>query len=177
MKHKSKLESNLYKHLWKHQIKSIELIKTYLNKYNRIKNIKSALIHLPTGAGKTGVMASICHYSGKSGSVLILCPRNAIRDQLHREISGAFFAKLNLDTSHHTKLAINVKESSMLEKYKNEKNLILIMNIHMLDSLSKNSAKYFEKLKKDVDLIMIDEGHCEPAISHPSPPFLTPNIY
>lgn len=62
----------------------------------------AALVCHPTGTGKTAVIAGLAHCAPEIGSVLILTTREAIRDQLVREVSGNIFiaeSKFNLGTN------------------------------------------------------------------------------
>lgn len=57
--------------------------------------IAAALVYHPTGTGKTAVIAGLAHASPEIGNVLILTTREAIRDQLTRELSGGIFLESN----------------------------------------------------------------------------------
>lgn len=57
-----------------------ESIKVALRYIKKPVSRKSSLISLPTGSGKTGVIATLAHVSKKS-RVLVLCHRKAVRDQ------------------------------------------------------------------------------------------------
>ncbi|MBW2120153.1 MAG: DEAD/DEAH box helicase family protein, partial [Deltaproteobacteria bacterium] len=83
--------------LWGHQRKAISTVRKYVAVFNKDKTIGSALIHMPTGTGKTGVIACASHFLQNAGFVLVLCPRIALRDQLYKEVDGRFFYKLGLD--------------------------------------------------------------------------------
>lgn len=45
--------------LWPHQKKAISKALSYINDYKNKNTTKSCLIHMPTGSGKTGVIAVI----------------------------------------------------------------------------------------------------------------------
>ncbi|WP_373123053.1 DEAD/DEAH box helicase [Mycobacterium marinum] len=51
----------------------------------------AALVYHPTGTGKTVVIAGLAQAAPEIGNVLILTTREAIRDQLVREVGGAIF--------------------------------------------------------------------------------------
>lgn len=51
----------------------------------------AALVYHPTGTGKTVVIAGLAHAAPEVGNVLILTTREAIRDQLARELGGNLF--------------------------------------------------------------------------------------
>src|SRR5260370_15960065 len=52
------------------------------------------LVCHPTGTGKTAVIAGLSQASPEIGNVLVLTTREAIRDQLTREIGGNIFIEL-----------------------------------------------------------------------------------
>lgn len=59
----------------------------------------AALVCHPTGTGKTAVIAGLAHCAPEIGSVLVLTTRQAVRDQLVRELGGNLFideSKFNL---------------------------------------------------------------------------------
>src|SRR5215831_2137968 len=85
--------------LWEHQKKAIEVIHGYLLESRNQTSHGAALIHMPTGTGKTGVIAIASHFINQIGTVLLLCPRIALRDQLAREVKSRFFEKFGLDPS------------------------------------------------------------------------------
>src|SRR5260370_29628164 len=51
----------------------------------------AALVCHPTGTGKTAVIAGLAHACPEIGNVLILTTREAVRDQLSRELAGDLF--------------------------------------------------------------------------------------
>lgn len=81
------VNDNLWESLRTGQRKGIESAFNYLA---GAKTQHSCLISLPTGAGKTGVIATISHFSSKK-NVLVLCHRSAVKDQILKQLSGEFF--------------------------------------------------------------------------------------
>jgi superfamily II DNA or RNA helicase len=113
---------------------------------------KAFLINLPTGAGKTGVIALICHLSDAK-KILVICHRKAVKDQLYQEIAGKFFQK-----------TLNDADFELKKTYKDNDfncgNGIYITSFQKLTLL--NSAE-LEKVQEGFDLIIVDEGHSEPS--------------
>ena len=155
--------------LWDHQKKAVDTIRDYLTAFEQDNSLGSCLIHMPTGTGKTGVIACASHFLAKAGCVLALCPRVALRDQLCREVKGRFFRKLGL-TENLPKTVHNVKKGFPSIADDEYKESIIAMTIQMLFSLKKkhdaNPANHqdYATLKDKVDLIIVDEGHYEPAL-------------
>lgn len=155
--------------LWDHQRKAVETIRDYLAAFEQDNNLGACLIHMPTGSGKTGVIACASHFLGKAGCVLALCPRVALRDQLCREVSGRFFSKLGLSESL-PKTVRNIKRAFPNIDDGAYESSIIAMTIQLLFSLKKKSIEnpahhqHYAKLQSKVDLIIVDEGHYEPAL-------------
>ena len=74
------------------QRQSVEHSLTYTKAPLTATSKQACLISLPTGAGKTGVIAVVAHHA-EQRRVLVLCHRTAVRQQLLKEIRGAFFIK------------------------------------------------------------------------------------
>ncbi|WP_095139672.1 DEAD/DEAH box helicase [Pseudomonas sp. Irchel s3a10] len=134
------------------QAQSIKVALEYLNAALIPKHSKSCLISLPTGAGKTGVIAITAHSSVQK-RILILCHRRAVCDQLIEQVRGRFFEKV---ASTH--------EISKKEIFENIETTnsdgIYISTFQKLISLNQ---KQLQNIKKNIDLIIIDEGHSEPS--------------
>src|SRR5579862_6012077 len=79
--------------LWEHQRAAIETAARYLNAPD--VDGKSCLITMPTGTGKTGVIASIVNaLPSVTGHRLVLTPWNALVVQLIEDLSGRFWENL-----------------------------------------------------------------------------------
>ena len=80
--------------LWDHQRKAIEIVLRYVDAFRKGKTAGAALVQMPTGAGKTGVIATLARCVQQITCVLVVTPRVALRGQLERDLSGRFFAHL-----------------------------------------------------------------------------------
>src|SRR5687768_3371490 len=81
--------------LWDHQIEAVTKMRKYVEAYRSGKTQGAALVHMPTGTGKTRVIATLSRYlpSSEVSSALILAPRLALRDQLQVKLDECFFRK------------------------------------------------------------------------------------
>jgi superfamily II DNA or RNA helicase len=131
------------------QQKSIRTALKYLK--NTVSN-KSCLISLPTGAGKSGVICTLAHLS-KHKRVLILCHRRAVCDQLIKQLSGAFFSLIAPEGNIQTKEVFSSVDNS-------DEDGLYVSTFQKLQSME---ADALQKLKGDIDLLIIDEGHSEPS--------------
>jgi hypothetical protein len=113
---------------------------------------KALLINLPTGAGKTGVIAFIAHLSDEP-RVLVVCHRKAVKSQLHREISKNFFRNTLNDSQCELK-------PTFRDKSFDQGDGIYITTFQKLSMLEESALA---KVQASFDLIIVDEGHSEPS--------------
>ncbi|WP_084589484.1 DEAD/DEAH box helicase [Cobetia amphilecti] len=133
------------------QKRSLEIAFDYL-KSPIVHPMKSCLISIPTGGGKTGVMAVLCH-KAKQGKILVLSHRRAVCNQIRMEIASGFVKEKSngldeMDKSVYSNLS-NPSESG-----------VYITTFQMLSNMDKEELDVF---KNTLDLIIVDEGHAEPA--------------
>lgn len=142
-------ENTLWTHLRLCQKNSIDKASNYLNSP---VSKKSCLISLPTGAGKSGVICTLAHFS-KQKRILILCHRRAVCDQLYKQLRGDFFKKISPKLTFEKKNVFNNIDDITAEG-------IYVSTFQKLRSMANVDV---EKLKEKVDLLIIDEGHSEPS--------------
>lgn len=117
---------------------------------------KSCLISLPTGAGKSGVITAISHCSDFR-RILILSNRRAVCDQLIRQLKGAFFEKIGVSDVAHKDIYSDVEDTSNEGVY--------VSTFQKLQSMKGSKLQELVALEESIDLLVIDEGHSEPAPS------------
>lgn len=146
-----KINEVLWENLRNCQKGSIKTAFSYL-KNPLIEKQNSCLISLPTGAGKSGVIAVLSHKATQK-RVLILCHRRAVCDQLYKEVKGRFFSERAEGEDIKLKTVFNcVNDTS--------KNGIYTSTFQKLLTLTSDQL---QQLKNNIDLIIIDEGHSEPS--------------
>ena len=148
--------SNIYHKLRYYQRDAIKMALKYLKSDSK----KQAMIQMPTGTGKTGVMAVIsnCTYD----SILIITPNIVIPEQIEKEVSKLFWEKIGLEEKFEFKEAIVLRSSKDINEETFKTRKIIIINIQKLLSLFNKNEK-FEILKTYIGIILYDEGHREPA--------------
>jgi superfamily II DNA or RNA helicase len=129
-----------------------ESIKTAFSYLSKPKSEKSCLLSLPTGAGKSGVIATVSHFTKKK-KILVLCHRRAICDQLFREIKKDFFEKIQPGHSLVLGDVFNQVDDT-------SQNGIYVSTFQKIQTMS---AEEFEVLKNNIDVLVVDEGHSEPS--------------
>ena len=150
--------------LWLHQRQAVDAISKYVKAFSKNKSLGASLTHLPTGTGKTGVIACASHFLSGLGCVLVLCPRIALREQLTRELDGRFFTKLGF-SADLPKSVRQVRHGFPAVDAGELRSTIFVMTIQLLYSLMNRKTADYRILAKHVDLLVVDEGHYEPAIS------------
>jgi superfamily II DNA or RNA helicase len=146
------IEKTLWTGLRECQQKSVEHSLSYTKEPITADSKQACLISLPTGAGKTGVIAVVAHYATQR-RVLVLCHRTAVRQQLLKEIRGAFFAK--------TCPAIDIPLKEVFDDVDDlSAEGIYLATFQKLNHLEKDKLNV---VRQSFDLIIIDEGHSEPS--------------
>src|SRR5688572_24355228 len=76
--------------LWPHQKEAIVTIADYLDNPSTRHDgeLRAALVNIPTGGGKSAVMGVVLQWHPRISRALVLAPREAIRDQLARDLSA-----------------------------------------------------------------------------------------
>lgn len=149
--------------LWPHQQQALKKIESYLEAFSKGETNKSALIQIPTGGGKSGIIAITARCLPYIGAVLVLTPRVSLRNQLCRDIQGRFFAHIQYPTDELPKTIQRVDdgESPLLDDETSSR--IYVTTIQKLVNLEKKQPATFKKLTSFLSLVIVDEGHYEPA--------------
>ena len=139
------------------QIQSYHAIKKF---FQDSTNDREALVVLPTGSGKTGVMA-IAPYGIAQKRVLIITPQTVVRNTVVNELNGYNPMNFYLITEifkQQGELPSIIEYDKTLSNQVLNLSDIVVLNIHKLQerldsSLLKRVGKSF------FDLIIIDEAH------------------
>ena len=79
--------------LWDHQGAAVEALQSYI----RSKSTQGALVHMPTGTGKSGVIATMSRCVAQQQDVLILTPWRTLRHQMKGDVERGFWETLDVD--------------------------------------------------------------------------------
>lgn len=212
------------KGLWTPQRRAVALAHAYLAaRMHSAANAprEAALIKMPTGTGKTGVIATLACVSPLVKKVLILTPRNGLVHQMKQDLSFRFWSRsvdgVYYDGKLHENLKPNeieeltasikggklspvrvlaAKEYDKIWKERHEERQILVStfnalhlvlgiqapphrsmygrearpvatSLHELEpgKTADECLKAFQDLLRSFDLVIVDEGHHEPAYS------------
>ncbi len=167
-----------FQQLRDYQKTAVEKAITFIEKASKNPR-KNGLISMPTGSGKTAIMAVITRcYSNITGTVLIVSPRHAISKQIAKELGPAdekdnagnkvnyeslFFNKKMGLTQSIPNTVIFLQDQ--IPKAPASGHNVIVTTIQKIDYLASNEEAQYNDLISQVTLIVFDEGHYEPAIS------------
>jgi superfamily II DNA or RNA helicase len=156
-------EGGWRRQLWPHQRGALALIRRYLGADPPV--VGSALIRLPTGTGKSGVIAVSAHVLVRSGHVLVLAPWDNLVEQLIRDIERRFWERIGT-TAPSRRPVVRLLPSTTdaaLTKAK-QTPTIFVSTIVTLEALHRAEEQGpYRRLAKAVGAVFVDEGHREPA--------------
>lgn len=148
--------------LWEHQRSAIEMCEKFFASFST----RSALVHLPTGTGKTGVMAVVASMRAVEGPVLIICPSSALVAQLVEDIGERFWRKVDADTSWKPDKTLHLLPSALEDVarqlgQRRDGRYVVCATIQTMQQLF--AVGRHRILEPHIGTILFDEGHREPA--------------
>lgn len=161
--------------LWNHQIEAINNAEIYISKYNPEEHPGAYLVRMPTGTGKSGVIAVLARCMKGCRNILVVTPWKTIRNQLAEDIKSRFWETVdkkndfNAQETWPKKVSTFVPsslESKLLEDIEGNLGKILVCTIQTLQTIFREDSEgneHYRYLKKNIDLVIVDEGHREPA--------------
>lgn len=144
------------KYIKEYQKQALCVIKDYMECDSEGK----CLIKLPTGTGKTGVMAVASNLN--QNNILIIVPNASLPDQTANEIEENFWNNIGYKPNT-IKKTFFISSSKMKFIDNLEEGLIYIITIQTLLKIFLENIQLFQIIKETIDLIFYDEGHREPA--------------
>lgn len=146
--------------LWPHQVTAIKMVKGYLASAPK----GGALVRMPAGSGKTGIIACLAQYHSGAGCILVVAPWKQLVSQTIDEVSADFWAKLNVSApgARESLRLTPAAAPSLLKEGKFEKS-VLVTTFSTLQQLVAKNAAIYKKLATKCELVLVDEGHREPS--------------
>lgn len=186
--------------LWEHQQTAIATVVAYLHGDKTIperpEQKEAALLKLPTGTGKSGIVAVLARCLPEVRRVLVLTPRTALTEQLMADVRYRFWKHMGIEHEGTALFTAEAEEfgraleSVYVEQFlpKNvdmmvqhlaepdSDRAILVGTHQALGDIRKkafnsdlqgsgNCAALLANIQDNFDLVIVDEGHYEPAIS------------
>ncbi len=149
--------------LWTPQEDALANIRRYRGAYRRKETGQAALVQMPTGSGKTGIIAVAAHYSESAETVLVLSPRVSLCEQLERHISRNFFDRV-APAGFTPPKTVFLWEGGMALPRTKVAGMIIVCTIQKIQRLFKDDRVAFDAFASQVGLLLVDEGHYEPAL-------------
>ena len=146
--------------LWDHQVDAIKMIKDYVE----LPRAGAALVRMPMGTGKTGIMAVLAQHSLQC-SVLIVVPFAQLREQLCSEIANDFWKKIGSAVPNAKEVvAFTPSTIGSIGNLVAEPS-ILVCTYATLEAVKRKDPNGYRALQEGCSLVLADEGHREPAPS------------
>jgi len=151
--------------LWPHQKEAIQTIHSFLS--DSKARGTAALLTLPTGTGKSGVIAwSLAQLPELDEHRLVLTPWAALRDQLISDIDERFWRRLRRGSRPKRMPPVRrLPPSKDIDSVQAEEPTIFVATIAAISTLANElgddeliAAKFAA-----FDCVIVDEGHYEPA--------------
>ena len=135
----------------------------YLEQIKSVDAPEASIVKMPTGTGKTAIMALILNYD-EPKKALIVVPSEALKSQTRDYINANHWIKTNLKPSIIAKAEV-FEPSGLADFLNNKQKNGVYVGVCTTQALA---DIYYDKisyglLKEDLDLIIVDEGHREPA--------------
>ncbi|KQP52482.1 hypothetical protein ASF41_12595 [Methylobacterium sp. Leaf111] len=169
--------------LWPHQAEAVRACVTYFGSGSG----RSALVHYPTGTGKTGIMAVVAGLRRNAGHTLILCPSTALVEQIMAAVGGGFWTTIGAPSEWVPNRVVQLLPSSLtqclaeLETMPSDHHCVIVGTVQALQQTHAaavqgaagrtavfgppSAARDMDRLRRAVGTIIFDEGHREPAPS------------
>ena len=152
---------------WAAQYEAIKFVRDYLRK-DREFHKKAALVRMPTGSGKTGVMAVAAnyfkeHYEHKS--CLIVVPSTYLTGQIARAINKDYWATIEKRPNKPVPAIVFLPSTinDLLEKCTGPTAFICTQKALSDIYNSDEESSDYQGIKERIGVVFVDEGHREPA--------------
>jgi superfamily II DNA or RNA helicase len=142
--------------LWEHQKKALAFAINHLNEFE-----SPCLIRMPTGTGKTGVIACLTRSANRNKS-LVLTPWKHLRNQMVSDLEEGFWKKIGFTPERTT--VISMFPSNAKQILGRPMRQVIVATFATLNRLRHEDQKTYEKLADEISLVVVDEGHYEPAV-------------
>ena len=144
---------------WVNQQRAINCVENYLAG----NSDRQAMVRMPTGTGKTAVIATLAHLLADKPRCLVVAPWEYLVSQLQRELRERFWQKVGEDSSFTPKPCEIFTPSTFPKSVKAAGSAgVLLCTNQTLQTLRKYKS-LFRKLRSWCTLALVDEGHREPA--------------
>lgn len=142
--------------LWKHQSEALVFAIRHLNNES-----SPCLVRMPTGTGKTGLIACLTR-EANPGTSLVLTPWAHLRNQMISDVDKSFWAKIGVTPPKRD--VVEMLPTTAKDVLKATESQVIVATFATLNQLRLDYTADYEKLAKSISLVVVDEGHYEPAV-------------
>lgn len=172
--------SNLIVKPWNHQADAVRFLEVYLSKGKENRE-KAALVRMPTGSGKTGIMGIISNFfseSHKIKNVVIVAPTEFLTGQISQALNCDFWLRVEKRPRQgpkHCRIMLPSTLKDILTD-RGDREEVYVCTTQTLSMLHANAVRSdsdydrneewresYLQLRDLTDLVLVDEGHREPA--------------
>lgn len=143
-----------------YQQDAVQAAETFLKASDPVES-RSFLLTMPTGSGKSGVIAYLAQRHARGGGVLLLCPWDALATQLGSDVGERFWrhARIDSDAMVPVTRILPSNAEAVLEASEGAP-AIWVMTLAALQQLTPQLSA---RLQSRLEFVIVDEGHYEPA--------------
>jgi hypothetical protein len=117
---------------------------------------------MPTGTGKTGLIACLTRLSNREGSSLVLTPWAHLRDQMIADLATEFWDTIEVTPERRD--VIEIYPSTAKDILKVTEAQVMVATFATLNELRLDRTDVYNQLANAITMVIVDEGHYEPAI-------------
>lgn len=142
--------------LWKHQSEALAFAIKHLNSES-----SACLVRMPTGTGKTGLIASLTR-EANPGTSLVLTPWAHLRNQMISDLDRDFWTKIGVTPPKRD--VVEMLPTTAKDVLKVTEPQVIVATFATLNQLRLDYTADYDNLAKAISLVVVDEGHYEPAV-------------
>lgn len=150
------LKKEVEKRLWPHQTQAIRFAIHQINSGGG-----ACLIRMPTGTGKTGVIACLTMIANRTTS-LVLTPWANLRVQMIDKLTHGFWEERRIKPNELA--VVEMLPTSAKRVLESSKPQVIVATFATLNALRRDHRSTYELLAKKISLVVVDECHYEPAV-------------
>jgi len=150
------LSNSSEQRLWAHQVDALNFAIEHLN-----RSESPCLIRMPTGTGKTGVVACLSRLANP-GSSLVLTPWANLRVQMIEDLEGRFWKEVRLTPGRQKVVALLPSTARKVLSFREPQ--VLVATFTTLNELRRECEPLYKQLAGSISMVIVDECHYEPAV-------------
>jgi superfamily II DNA or RNA helicase len=147
--------------LWKHQTQAIRFALRYLR---APAEAATGLIRMPTGTGKTGVVAVLSVALPPPGWTLVLTPWSHLCNQMVGDIQTRFWKERGWKPPRRPDVTRLYPSTVAAILGRSEAQLVVVATFATLVTMFKRHPEKYRELADRIAQVFVDEGHYEPAV-------------